>query len=77
MKPMVWLRSVMAADYRSMLSIRDLWDRFHLAQGEHNTDAALCFRHAIEAYNRSDYSSALFWYLQARMCEPVAALTSA
>jgi hypothetical protein len=58
------------------ISIRDLWDRLHLAQNEHNADAILCFRHAVEAYNRCDYPSVLFWYRQARMCESVVALSS-
>jgi hypothetical protein len=52
-----------------MLSLQELWDRFHLAQGEQNADAALCFRRAIEAFNRCDYSSLQFWYRQAQMCE--------
>jgi hypothetical protein len=55
-----------------MISIQELWDQFHRAQGKHNADAALCFRHAIDAHNRSDYPSVLFWYQQARMCESVA-----
>lgn len=53
----------------SMISIQELWDRFHLAQNEHNADAAICLHHAIEAQTRSDYPSALFWYEQAQMCE--------
>jgi hypothetical protein len=60
-----------------MISMRDLWDRFHLAQEEHNVDAALCFRHAIEAYNRSDYPSVLFWLQQAQLCDSIAELTTA
>jgi hypothetical protein len=52
-----------------MISLRELWDGFHLAQEKHNDDVALCFHHAIEAYNRCDYPSALFWYEQAQMCE--------
>jgi hypothetical protein len=63
--------------HTSMISIQELWDRLHIAQAEHNADAALCFHHAIEAYNRCDYASALFWYQQARRCEPMAAPTSA
>jgi len=55
-----------------MISMTDLWDRLHLAQKERNADAALCFRHAIEAYNRCDYPSVLFWWQQARMCESTA-----
>jgi len=57
-----------------MISIQDLWDRFHLAQEQHNVDAALCFRHAIEAYTRADYPSVTFWSDQARMCESVETL---
>ena len=60
-----------------MISIQELWDRLHLAQEEHNVDVALCFRHAIEAYNRCDYPSAVFWYRQAQQCESVAELSSA
>jgi hypothetical protein len=56
-----------------MISIQALWDRFRTAQGETNPDAALCFRHAIDAYNRCDYQSVLFWYQQAEMCESVEA----
>lgn len=52
-----------------MLSLQQLWDRLHLAQEEQNSDAALCFRYAIEAYNRCDNSSVQFWYRQAQMCE--------
>lgn len=55
-----------------MRSIQNLWCELRLAQGEHNSDAALCFRHAIEAYNRSDYPSVAFWCEQARMCESTA-----
>jgi hypothetical protein len=57
-----------------MLSIQRLWDRFHVAQQEQNADAALCFRHAIEAYNRCDYPSVQFWYRQAEFCESVEAI---
>ena len=53
-----------------MPSIQSLWDQLHLAQSEHNADAILCFRHAIEAFNRSDYASVAFWCEQAKMCEP-------
>lgn len=56
-----------------MLSIHDLSDQLHLAQTEHNADAALCLRHAIEAYNRCDYPSMAFWCDQAKMCESTAA----
>jgi hypothetical protein len=52
-----------------MISIQELWDRFRLAQNEHNADAAICLHHAIEAHVRSDYASAVFWYRQAQMCE--------
>ena len=55
----------------AMLSIQDLWDRFHLAQEQHNADAALCFRHAIEAATRADSVSAHWWRLQAETCESV------
>jgi hypothetical protein len=70
------LRLLLECQDASMISIRELWDRLHLAQEEHNPDAALCFRHAVEAYNRSDYPSVLFWYQQARMCESVAELST-
>ena len=53
-----------------MISLQDLWVRFRLAQARHNVDAALCFRHAIEAYNRCDYPSVLFWFREAEICEP-------
>jgi hypothetical protein len=53
----------------SMISIQELWDRFRLAQNEHNADAAICLHHAIEAHVRCDYPSAVFWYRQAQMCE--------
>ena len=52
-----------------MVSIQTLWDRLHLAQHEHNLDAALCFRYAIEAYNRCDYPSVAFWCKQAQLCK--------
>lgn len=52
-----------------MPSLQRLWELFHLAQQEENADAAMCFRHAIEALNRCDYSSAQFWYRQAEMCD--------
>lgn len=60
-----------------MVSLRQLWDLFHLAQAEQNTDVATCFRYAIEAHNRCDYPSVQFWYRQAQMCgcvEPVVAI---
>jgi hypothetical protein len=57
----------------TMISIQDLWDRFHLAQKQHNADAALCFRRAIEAATRADSLSAQWWRLQGEMCESVAA----
>ena len=57
-----------------MVSIQQLWDLFHLAQEDQNVDAALCFRYAIEAYNRCDYSSVQFWYRQAQICESVASV---
>jgi hypothetical protein len=60
-----------------MISIHELWDRFRQARGERNADAAMCFRHAIEAYIRTDYPSVLFWYRQAQMCESIAAPSSA
>jgi len=60
-----------------MISIQELWDRLRLAQEKHNVDVALCYRHAVDAYNRSDYPSVLFWYRQARMCESVAELRTA
>lgn len=62
-----------------MLSLQQLWDRLHLAQQEENVDAALCFRYAIEAFNRCDHPSVEFWYRQAQMCErdPAAELTIA
>jgi hypothetical protein len=60
-------------DYRGlesiMVSIQQLWDCFRLAQQEQNADAALCFRYAIDAYNRCDHDSVQFWYRQAEMCE--------
>lgn len=56
-----------------MVSIQELWDQLHLAQSEHNVDAALCLRHAIEAYNRCDYPSVAFWCEQGKMCESTAA----
>lgn len=56
-----------------MPSIQDLWDRLHLAQSERNVDAALCFRHAIEAYNRCDHLGVAFWCEQAERCEATAA----
>lgn len=52
-----------------MISIYALWNRFRVAQATHNADAALCLRHAIEAYGRCDYASAVFWHRQAEMCE--------
>jgi|GEM_PF-4607413 len=52
-----------------MVSIEELWDRLHRAQQGQNEDAALCFRHAIEAYNRCDYPSVRFWCQQAQLCE--------
>ena len=42
-----------------MISIQELWDRLRLAQEKHNVDVALCYRHAVDAYNRSDYPSVL------------------
>jgi hypothetical protein len=69
----VWLG---ACSPSVMVSIHELWDRFHLAQDERNADAALCFRHAIEAHNRSDYPSVQFWYRQGETCESVAELIS-
>jgi hypothetical protein len=63
----------MATDDTTMISIQALWDRFRIAQAGSNPDASLCFRHAIEAYNRCDYPSVLFWYQQAEMCESIAA----
>jgi len=60
-----------------MISIKDLWDRLHLAQEQHNADAALCFRRAIEAATRADSLSAHWWRLEGEMCESaVAALTA-
>lgn len=56
-----------------MISLRELWGKLHSAQAEHNGDVALCLHHAIEAYNRCDYPSVLFWYEQAQMCESIAA----
>jgi hypothetical protein len=56
----------------AMLSIKELWDRFHLAQQQHNADAALCFRHAIEAATRADSVSAHWWRSQAETCESAA-----
>jgi hypothetical protein len=64
------------ADYTYMTSIQDLWNRFHLAQDQHNVDAALCFRRAIEAATRADSRSADWWRLQGEMCESVAAVTA-
>jgi hypothetical protein len=52
-----------------MLSLQELCDRLHLAQLEQNADAVLCFRYAINAFNRCDYASVQFWYRQAQMCE--------
>jgi len=52
-----------------MISIHALWNRFRLAQAAQNLDAALCLRHAIEAYGRCDYPSVIFWHRQAEMCE--------
>jgi len=57
-------------------SIKDLWDRFHLAQERHNTDAALCFRHAIEAATRADSISADWWRLEGEACESEAATST-
>lgn len=56
-----------------MISIQELWEQLHIAQRDQNADAALCFRHAIEAYNRCDGQSVQFWYRQGQMCESVAA----
>ena len=67
---------VTVADDTSMISIQDLWGRFHLAQEQHNVDAALCFRRAIEAATRGDSLSADWWRLQGEVCESVAALTA-
>jgi hypothetical protein len=53
-----------------MISLQELWERFRLAQQNRNADAVLCFRHAIEAYNRCDYPSVLFWFREAQTCEP-------
>jgi hypothetical protein len=50
-----------------MNSIKDLWDRFHLAEEQQNADAALCFRHAIEAATRADSLSAYWWLLEGEM----------
>jgi hypothetical protein len=59
-----------------MLSLEQLWDLFHIAQQARNTDALLCFRYAIAAYNRCDYPSLEFWYRQAQMCESALAEVS-
>jgi hypothetical protein len=56
----------------STVSIQDLWGRLHLAQEQHNGDAALCFRRAIEAATRADSLSAYWWLSQGEMCESVA-----
>lgn len=56
-----------------MIPIEQLWDQFHHANDDHNLDAALCFRHAIEAYNRCDYPSVQFWCAQAQMCASMTA----
>jgi hypothetical protein len=56
----------------SMISIKDLWDRLYLAQEQHNADAALCFRRAIEAATRADSLSVHWWLSQGEMCESVA-----
>jgi hypothetical protein len=61
----------------NMLSVHQLWELLHIAQEEENSDAALCFRHAIEAYNRCDRESVEFWYRQAQMCESAAAQSNA
>lgn len=63
----------MDADTTTMISIHALWDRLHVAQKQANPDAALCLRHAIEAHNRCDYQSVLFWHQQAELCESIAA----
>jgi hypothetical protein len=55
------------------ISMQDLWNRFHLAQKQHNADAALCFRRAIEAATRADSLSADWWRSQGEMCESMAA----
>lgn len=55
-----------------MSSIKDLWDQFHLAQEQHNADAALCFRHAIEAATRADPLGADWWRLEGEACESTA-----
>jgi hypothetical protein len=59
-----------AEGFSPMISLQDLWTRLRLAQQTHNVDAALCFRHAIEAYARCDYPSVLFWFREAQICEP-------
>ena len=60
-----------------MISIKDLWGRFHLAQERHNADAALCFRRAIEAATRADSLSAYWWRLEGEVCESAAAALTA
>lgn len=52
-----------------MISIERIWELFRRAQNDRNADAALCFRHAIEAYNRCDYPSVTFWCEQAKECD--------
>lgn len=52
-----------------MISIERIWELFRRAQHDRNADAALCFRHAIEAYNRCDYPSVTFWCEQAKECD--------
>jgi hypothetical protein len=61
------------AEVTSMISVKDLWDRFHLAQEQNNADAALCFRHAIEAATRADSVSAHWWQSQGETCVSVPA----
>jgi hypothetical protein len=52
-----------------MSTIKNLWDRSHLAQDQHNADAALCFRHAIEAATHADSLAADWWRSEGEMYE--------
>ena len=43
------------------MTIQNLFDRLHTSQESHNQPASEAFRHAIEALNRGDESSAEYW----------------
>jgi hypothetical protein len=65
-----WLEAQNCAGGCEVMSlIKELWARFNLAQEQHNADAALCFRHAIEAATRADLLSAYWWRLEGETCE--------